>query len=102
VRGFEIHLEKLNRKDPQDLKEEPRSILSSRSLRSSWFIILVLTATSSSSDGTAELFHISPPEEVVYLNGIRTSTWHRFSPEAFVAFADHALHSHDDLANLLV
>jgi len=44
VRRFEILLEMLNRKDLQDLKEEPRSILSSRSLRSSWFIILVLTA----------------------------------------------------------
>jgi len=70
VRRFEILLEMLNRKDLQDLKEQSRSILSSRSLRSSWFIILVLTATSSSSDGTAELFRVSPPEAVVYLNGI--------------------------------
>jgi len=72
VRRFEILLEKLNRKDLQDLKEAPRSILSSRSLRSSWFIISALTATSSSSDGTAELFRVSPPEAVVYLNGIDT------------------------------
>ena len=70
MRRFEILLEKLNRKDLQDLKEEPRSILSSRSLRSSWFIISVLTATSSWSEGTAELFRVSPPEAVVYLNGI--------------------------------
>ena len=45
MRRFEILVEKLNRKDLQDLKEEPRSILSSRSLRSSRFISLVLTAT---------------------------------------------------------
>jgi len=62
VRRFEILLEKLNRNELQDLKEEPRSILSSRSLGSSWFIISVLSATSSSSDGTAELFRVSPPE----------------------------------------
>ena len=73
MRRFEILLEKLNRKALQDLKEEPRSILSLRSLRSSWFIILVLTATSSPSIGTAELFRVSPPEAVVYLNG--TKLW---------------------------
>ena len=73
MRRFEILLERLNRKDLQDLKEEPRSILSSKSLRSSWFIILVLTATSISSDGTAELFCVSPPEAVGCLNGISCS-----------------------------
>ena len=74
MRRCEILLEKLNRKVLQDLKEEPRSILSSRSLRSSWFSILVLSATSRPSDGTAQLFRVSPPEAVVYLNGIIRSS----------------------------
>jgi hypothetical protein len=72
-------IQDLAKKDEPQRPQRPRrmnilKILSSRSLWSSWFVFFCSSRSFwSKAAGTAELFRVSPPEAVDYLDGFKNS-----------------------------